>query len=60
VELMAKIKAPGALLYYLRATARFGWSRSVWLNQIKAQAYERAVREKKRDDFTAATYFNPR
>lgn len=30
-------------LYYLRATARFGWSRNVLLNQIKDGTYERAV-----------------
>ena len=47
VELMAKVKYPVAHFYYLRATAQFGWSRNVLLNQIKAGAYERAVTEKK-------------
>ena len=43
VELLKKVKAPAARLYYLRATAQLGWSRNVLLNQIKAGAYERAV-----------------
>ncbi len=29
-------------LHYLRATAAFGWSRNVLLNQIKAKAFERS------------------
>ena len=35
VELLNKIKDEGARLYYLRAAARFGWSRNVLLNQIR-------------------------
>lgn len=54
VELMAKVKDPAAHLYYLRATAQFGWSRSVLLNKIKGQAYERAVKEKKTHNFDLA------
>ena len=54
VELLKKVKAPAARLYYLRATARFGWSRKVLLNQIKAQAYERATQEKKTHNFALA------
>jgi predicted nuclease of restriction endonuclease-like (RecB) superfamily len=54
VELMGKVKEPAARLYYLRATAQFGWSRSVLLNQIKGQAYERAVKEKKTHNFELA------
>ena len=45
---------PRARLYYLRATASFGWSRNVLLNQIKAGAYERAVKEKKTHNFALA------
>ena len=41
--ILKKLTDPGARFYYLRATARFGWSRNVLLNQIKAGAYERAV-----------------
>jgi predicted nuclease of restriction endonuclease-like (RecB) superfamily len=52
--LLDKVKDPAARLYYLRATARFGWSRAVLLNQIKAQAYERAKAEKKTHNFAVA------
>ena len=38
---LAKLTDPAARLYYLRAIAQLGWSRSVLLNQIKAGAYER-------------------
>ena len=54
VELIAKAKDPAAYFYYLRATARFGWTRNVLLNQIKAGAYERAVVEKKTHNFPLA------
>lgn len=54
VLLQSKIKDPAAMFYYLRATAQFGWSRSVLLNQIKGQAYERAVKEKKTHNFELA------
>jgi predicted nuclease of restriction endonuclease-like (RecB) superfamily len=54
VELLKKVKHPAARLYYLRATARFGWSRKVLLNQIKAQAFERATQEKKTHNFALA------
>jgi predicted nuclease of restriction endonuclease-like (RecB) superfamily len=50
---LAKLADPSARLYYLRATAHFGWSRNVLLNQIKARAYERAVTEKKTHNFPA-------
>ena len=51
---LAKITDPAARLYYLRATAKLGWSRSVLLNQIKAGAFERAVKEKKTHNFDLA------
>jgi predicted nuclease of restriction endonuclease-like (RecB) superfamily len=54
VELLAKVKDPAARIYYLRATAQLGWSRNVLLNQIKAGAYERAVKEKKTHNFALA------
>jgi predicted nuclease of restriction endonuclease-like (RecB) superfamily len=54
VLLLGRIKSPPELLYYLRATARFGWSRNVLLNQIKAGAYERAVIDKKTHNFPLA------
>lgn len=54
VFLLGRIKDPAALFYYLRAAARLGWSRNVLLNQIKANAYERAVKEKKTHNFPLA------
>ena len=54
VLLMKKQKDPAFRLFYLRATAQCGWSRSVLLNQINAGAYERAVREKKTHNFELA------
>ena len=52
--ILNKLSVPAARLWYLRATASFGWSRSVLLNQIKAGAYERAVTEKKTHNFDLA------
>lgn len=52
--ILNKLADPAARLYYLRATARFGWSRNVLLNQIKAGAYERAMTEKKAHNFPLA------
>jgi predicted nuclease of restriction endonuclease-like (RecB) superfamily len=54
VLMMGKLPNPAARLYYLRATAHLGWSRSVLLNQIKAGAYERAVMAKKTHNFALA------
>jgi predicted nuclease of restriction endonuclease-like (RecB) superfamily len=51
VEILKKVKGYKARVYYLRSTARFGWSRNVLLNQIKACAYERARLEKKTHNF---------
>ena len=52
--ILNKLSAPAARLWYLRATTRFGWSRNVLLNQIKAGAYERAATEKKTHNFDLA------
>ncbi len=52
--ILNKLTAPAARLWYLRATACFGWSRNVLLNQIKAGAYERAVTEEKTHNFDLA------
>jgi predicted nuclease of restriction endonuclease-like (RecB) superfamily len=52
--ILNKLTEPAARLFYLRATAQFGWSRNVLLHQIKAQAYERAVKEKKTNNFPLA------
>jgi hypothetical protein len=52
--ILDKLSDPAARLYYLRATAQLGWSRNVLLNQIKAGAYERALKEKKTHNFALA------
>jgi len=52
--ILNKMTDPAARFYYLRATAQFGWSRNVLLTQIKAGAYERAVKEKKTHNFPLA------
>jgi predicted nuclease of restriction endonuclease-like (RecB) superfamily len=54
VNLLAKIEHPAQRAYYLQATARFGWTRNVLLNQIKAGAYERSLAEGKRHNFKTA------
>lgn len=51
---LSKLTNPAARLYYLRAASRFGWSRDVLLNQIKAGMYERAVTDKKTHNFPLA------
>jgi len=51
---LIRVGNPPARLWYLQATARFGWSRNVLLNQIKAAAFERAVADKKSHNFTLA------
>ena len=52
--ILNKISEPAARLYYLGATAQFGWTRKVLLNQIKAEAYERSLAEGKTHNFPAA------
>ncbi|MCE9612298.1 MAG: PDDEXK nuclease domain-containing protein [Chthoniobacter sp.] len=54
VLMLGRMKSPEEHFWYLRAIARFGWSRNVLLNQIKAGAYERAVTEKKTHNFDLA------
>jgi predicted nuclease of restriction endonuclease-like (RecB) superfamily len=54
VNVLLKIADPSARLYYLKATARFGWSRAVLLNQVKGDAYERTRAEGKSHNFPAA------
>jgi predicted nuclease of restriction endonuclease-like (RecB) superfamily len=48
---LTRVVDPSARLWYLQATARFGWTRNVLINQIKAGAYERAVADKKSHNF---------
>ena len=52
--ILDKLSDPAARFYSLQATAQFGWSRNVLLNQIKAKAYERAKLEKKTHNFALA------
>ncbi|MCX6145546.1 MAG: PDDEXK nuclease domain-containing protein [Ignavibacteriales bacterium] len=52
VELLKKVKAPAARVYYLQATAGYGWTRNVLLNQIKAGAYERSLSDRKKHNFS--------
>lgn len=51
VNVLMKVVDPAARLYYLRGSARFGWSRAVLLNQVKGQAYERTRAEGKAHNF---------
>jgi predicted nuclease of restriction endonuclease-like (RecB) superfamily len=51
--ILNKIDRPEQRLYYLRATAAFGWSRDVLLNQVKAGAYERSLAQGKSHNFPA-------
>ena len=51
ILILNKISDFDARLYYLRATAQFGWTRNVLLNQIKAGAYERSLAEGKTHNF---------
>ena len=51
LEILKKVRSPAARLYYLRATAQFGWTRNVLLNQIKAGAYQRSLAEGKTHNF---------
>ena len=53
LTILNKVTDPAARLYYLRATAQFGWSRNVLLNQIKAGAYERTLAVGKTHNFPA-------
>ena len=54
LEILKKVVPLTTRFYYLRATARFGWTRNVLLNQIKAGAYERSLKEGKVHNFPAA------
>jgi len=51
VLLLGRVKAAPELVYYLKATAQFGWTRNVLLNQIKANAYARSVTDEKSHNF---------
>ena len=52
--ILNKIEPPEQRLYYVHSVSRFAWSRSVLLNQIKADAYRRSLAEGKAHNFPAA------
>ncbi len=52
--ILNKVEDAAERLYYLHATAQFGWTRKVLLNQIKAGAYERSLAAGKAHNFPAA------
>ncbi|MEN6488914.1 MAG: PDDEXK nuclease domain-containing protein [Smithella sp.] len=53
ILILQQVAEEPARRYYLEAAANFGWSRNVLLNQIKADAFERARLEKKTHNFPA-------
>ncbi len=52
--ILNKLSEPKERLYYLYSSAQFGWSRSVLLNQIKADAYGRSLAKGKAHNFPVA------
>jgi len=50
-NVLAKVDDSAARIFYLRATARYGWTRRILLNQIKTGAYERLRGDDKRHNF---------
>ena len=46
ILIIQRIKDTAARRYYLKTTARLGWTRKVLLNQIKAGAYEVSLQDK--------------
>ena len=54
LEIMKKVKTAEPRLYYLQTVSKYGWTRKVLLNQIKAYAYGRSLAECKSHNFPAA------
>lgn len=52
--ILNKLSEPTERLYYLYTTVQSGWTRSVLLNQIKADAYGRSLAEGKAHNFPLA------
>lgn len=52
--ILNKLSEPKERLYYLYTTVQSGWTRSVLLNQIKADAYSRSLAEGKAHNFPLA------
>ena len=45
IEIVHKSKSHEEMLFYINATHKYGWSRSMVLNQIEMKAYERSLIE---------------
>ncbi len=52
--ILSKIKEDKEATFYIKASKEYGWSRNVLLNQIKANAYGRALSENKTHNFERA------
>ena len=52
--ILNKLSEPKERLYYLYSSAQCGWTRSVLLNQIKADAYGRSLTQGKTHNFPVA------
>ncbi len=52
--ILNKVKNPKERAYYLEATIKFGWSRNVLLNQIKANSFRHAMQQGKTNNFKLA------
>lgn len=52
--ILTKVKNDSEAQFYLNATREYGWSRNVLLNQIKSQAYHRALSKNKIHNFETA------
>lgn len=52
--ILNKAQSDEERIWYLRASAQFGWSRNVLLNQINAEAYQRSVTLPKQSNFSKA------
>jgi len=49
--ILTKVKDDNEAEFYLNATREYGWSLNVLLNQIKAQAYQRAISDNEAHNF---------
>ncbi len=52
--ILTKVKDDKEAEFYLNATTEYGWSRNVLLNQIKSNAYQRALSKNKTHNFETA------
>lgn len=54
IVLMQKVKRIAERMYYIKNAAERGWSRNVLLNQVKVNAFERQLNDKKQHNFKLA------